>query len=284
MTTLHFTKGYATGSDFLIIADPDGAMTLAPHEIAWLCDRKHGVGADGVIRAVRSAASAKGQAALAEDPAAEWFMEIWRPDGNPAPLNGHALRVFTRFLIESGFVAPERRDTVLIGTQVGVKDVLAGVSGFSVDLGRWKLDRSDTDAGLAMSIGGSGFLVFPATASVPAEPADSDAPADPAERTVVRVAPEDPLEKNGVARIRVTGSVEPAAPVDGLEAVAAALAFRHWGGAAMPHSWSVETPGGRLAVRMYPTEEGEHVSLSGPANLVFVAEVDRLAIPRVPHE
>ena len=55
----------------------------------------------------------------------------------------------------------------------------------------------------------------------------------------------------------------------GTGTAAAALAFRHWGGEGMPNSWSVEVAGGRLGVRMFPTEEGEHVSLSGPAELVY---------------
>lgn len=55
----------------------------------------------------------------------------------------------------------------------------------------------------------------------------------------------------------------------GTGTAAAALAFRHWGGADMPNHWRVDTAGGRLAVRMFPTEEGEHVSLSGPAEIVY---------------
>ena len=48
-----------------------------------------------------------------------------------------------------------------------------------------------------------------------------------------------------------------------------ALATRHWAGKSAPHQWRVEVPGGVLGVRMFPAEDGEHVSLSGPAELVF---------------
>ena len=44
--------------------------------------------------------------------------------------------------------------------------------------------------------------------------------------------------------------------------------------AGAPNSRRVEVPGGSLAVRMFPTEEGEHVSLSGPAELVFTGTVE----------
>jgi diaminopimelate epimerase len=60
----------------------------------------------------------------------------------------------------------------------------------------------------------------------------------------------------------------------GTGTAAAALAFRHWGGEGMPNHWRVDVPGGRLAVRMFPTEEGEHVSLNGPAELVYSGEIE----------
>jgi diaminopimelate epimerase len=50
---------------------------------------------------------------------------------------------------------------------------------------------------------------------------------------------------------------------------AAALATRHWAGAGAPNTWQVTVPGGTLGVRMFPTEDGEHVGLSGAAELVY---------------
>ena len=55
----------------------------------------------------------------------------------------------------------------------------------------------------------------------------------------------------------------------GTGAAAAALAVRHWAGTTAPHQWRVELAGGIVGVRMFPTEDGEHVGLSGPAELVF---------------
>ena len=60
----------------------------------------------------------------------------------------------------------------------------------------------------------------------------------------------------------------------GTGAMAAALATRHWAGAGAPNHWKVNVPGGSLGVRMFATEEGEHVSLSGPAQLVFTTTVE----------
>jgi diaminopimelate epimerase len=56
--------------------------------------------------------------------------------------------------------------------------------------------------------------------------------------------------------------------------VAAALATRHWAGQGAPNIWTVTVPGGTLGVRMFPTEEGEHVGLSGAAELTYDGELD----------
>src|SRR5690606_6491582 len=74
MPEIHFTKGQGTGNDFVLIADPEGRLDLTPEQLAAIADRRFGVGGDGVIRAVRSENLPEGAAALAEDPAATWFM------------------------------------------------------------------------------------------------------------------------------------------------------------------------------------------------------------------
>jgi len=56
--------------------------------------------------------------------------------------------------------------------------------------------------------------------------------------------------------------------------VAAALATRLWAGADAPNHWIVEVPGGSCGVRMFATEEGEHIGLSGPAELTFDGEFE----------
>ena len=102
-----FTKGHGTGNDFVIIADPDGALELSAEQVAVLCDRHRGIGADGILRVVRSAAIADGQAALAEEPAAEWFMDYRNADGSIAEMCGNGIRVFVHYLVRSGLATIE---------------------------------------------------------------------------------------------------------------------------------------------------------------------------------
>src|ERR1700722_16027122 len=52
---MRFAKGHGTGNDFVILPDPDGRLDLTPELVVALCDRHFGLGADGVLRVVRSA-------------------------------------------------------------------------------------------------------------------------------------------------------------------------------------------------------------------------------------
>jgi len=288
-TTIHFTKGHGTGNDFVLFADPDGEIDLSPAQMAVIADRHFGVGADGILRAVRSKSLADGAAALAEDPAAEWFMDYHNSDGSVSEMCGNGIRVFTRYLIDNGLAQLEPGETLPIGTRSGVRDVQRNLTGFQVDLGRWRLDGGEPlvrardlavqRPGLGINVGNPHVVVALASdeeldsADLTYIPQLDPSPADGA--NVEFVVPADPLVKDGVGYIRMRvherGSGETLSC--GTGAAAAALATRHWAGAGAPNQWRVTVPGGVVGVRMFPTEDGEHVSLSGPAELVYSGDL-----------
>lgn len=289
MPIIHFTKGHGTGNDFVLFADPDGDIDLTAAQLAAIADRHFGVGGDGVLRAVRSANLPDGAAALAEDSDAEWFMDYHNSDGSVSEMCGNGIRVFARFLIDNGLATLEPGDTLPIGTRSGVRDVQRNQSGFQVDLGRWRLDGGEPlvrarglevqRPGLGINVGNPHVVVALASdgeldaADLSFIPMLDPAPADGA--NVEFVVPAEPMVRDGVGHIRMRvherGSGETLSC--GTGAAAAALAVRHWAGAGAPNQWRVEVPGGVLGVRMFPTEDGEHVSLSGPADLVYSGDL-----------
>ncbi|MCU1481979.1 MAG: diaminopimelate epimerase [Subtercola sp.] len=286
---LHFTKGQGTGNDFVLFSDPEGDISLSPEQIASLCDRNFGIGANGLIRAVKSANLPEGAASLAEDSAAEWFMDYHNADGSPAEMCGNGIRVFVKYLIENGLAALEQGDTFVVGTRAGVIDVQRNLTGFQADLGRWRLDGGEplvraknlqvARPGLGVNVGNPHVVVALAdeaeleSADLTFIPHLDPAPVEGA--NVEFVVPLEPLVRNGVGHIRMRvherGSGETLSC--GTGAAAAALAIRYWAGAGAPNQWRVEVPGGAVGVRMYATEDGEHVALSGPAELVFEGDV-----------
>ena len=294
MTELHFTKGQGTGNDFVLFADPDATVDLTPDRIRAIADRRFGVGGDGVIRAVRSESLAEGQALLAEDPAATWFMDYHNADGTVAEMCGNGIRVFARYLTESGLVDLAPGETLTVGSRKGLVDIQRTTNGFAADLGRWglgiegggsddvlvrakNLDRARP--GLGIDVGNPHVVVALATDDELAEvdltyvPVLDPAPA--AGANVEFVLPGDPLVQDGVGqitmRVHERGSGETLSC--GTGAVAAALATRYWAGNGAPDTWRVRVPGGVVTVRMFAAEDGEHVSLSGPAELVFSGDL-----------
>jgi diaminopimelate epimerase len=285
-----FTKGHGTGNDFVIIADPDGALELSAEQVAVLCDRHRGIGADGILRVVRSAAIADGQAALAEEPAAEWFMDYRNADGSIAEMCGNGIRVFVHYLVRSGLATIEPGSTLPIGTRAGVRDVTRSETGYQVDLGLWKLSGDDplvtadglpvTRPGLGIDVGNPHVVVALASevelSSLELHRAPVLDPAPPAGANVEFVVPGEPLVRDGIGHVSMRVSERGVGETlsCGTGVAATALAVRYWAGSKAPDNWRVEVPGGTLGVRMFPAEDGEHVALSGPAQLGFSGEVD----------
>ena len=286
---LQFTKGHGTGNDFVLYLDPDGALPLTPGQIAKICDRHFGIGADGVIRVIKSQSLPEGAAILEAEPEAEWFMDYYNADGSTAEMCGNGTRVFARYLTEKGLVELGDGETLSIGTRAGVKDIQRNLAGFAVDMGRWRLasEALVSAANLSVARPGLGINVGnPHVVVALAEPAELEqldlkqAPTlDPAPSlgaNIEFVVPAEPMIKDGTGHISMRvferGVGETLSCGTGI--VAAALATRHWAGPSAPNQWSVAVPGGTLGVRMFATEEGEHVGLSGAAVLVYDGELD----------
>ncbi|MGG7305558.1 diaminopimelate epimerase [Curtobacterium sp. AB451] len=294
MTELHFTKGQGTGNDFVLFADPDASVDLTPERIRAIADRRFGVGGDGVIRAVRSESLPEGRALVAEDPAATWFMDYHNADGTVAEMCGNGIRVFARYLTESGLVDLTPGETLTVGSRKGLVDIQRTTNGFSADLGRWGLgiegggsddvlvrakNLDGARPGLGIDVGNPHVVVAVATEDELAEvdltyvPVLDPVPA--AGANVEFVLPGDPLVQDGVGqitmRVHERGSGETLSC--GTGAVAAALATRYWAGNGAPDTWRVRVPGGVVTVRIFAAEDGEHVALSGPAELVFSGDL-----------
>src|SRR5258708_10377146 len=127
---MRFAKGHGTGNDFLILPDPDDSLGLSPELVRSLCDRRPGVGADGILRAVRITAHHAPAPGLA---VADWFMDYRNADGSIAEMCGNGLRVFARYLLAHG-LADGR--AFVVATRAGLRQVFQEASGeITVDMG-----------------------------------------------------------------------------------------------------------------------------------------------------
>jgi diaminopimelate epimerase len=285
---INFTKGHGTGNDFVLIFDPEDQLALTSAQIAKLCDRHFGIGADGLIRIVPSLKLAAGRDCLEAEPNATWFMDYYNADGSSAEMCGNGTRVFARYLTERVLELGDG-ETLSIGTRDGVKDIQRNMAGFAVNMGRWRLEGDHTVSatslevarpGLGISVGNPHVVVALATDDELTDLSLHDAPVvEPrleAGANVEFVVPAEPMVKEGVGyismRVHERGVGETLSCGTGI--VAAALATRHWAGQGAPNQWQVKVPGGTLGVRMFATEDGEMVGLSGAAELVFDGQID----------
>jgi diaminopimelate epimerase len=289
MSKIAFTKGHGTGNDFVLVLDAEGHLSLSKTQIAKICDRHFGIGADGLIRVVKSENLPEGKAVLAEEPNAIWFMDFYNKDGSAAEMCGNGIRVFAKYLLDRGLAEIIDGGTLPVGTRDGVKDVTKSANGFAVDLGRWRLEAESLVevSGLdvarpaqGIDVGNPHAVVALASDTELAALRLLDAPAiDPVAvngANVEFVVPKDPMVQQGVGHISMRvferGVGETLSCGTGI--AAAALATRYWAGADAPNQWQVSVPGGIVGVRMFATEDGEHVGISGPAQLSFDGEID----------
>jgi diaminopimelate epimerase len=269
---MRFAKGHGTGNDFVILPDPAGALDLTPELVAALCDRHFGIGADGVLRVVRSAVAGEDAAGQR----VEWFMDYRNADGSIAEMCGNGIRVFAKYLLDEGLAGgPE----IAIATRAGTRTVTSAPDGqFIVDmgpaevLGDGAVHAGDQRlAGLAISVGNSHVACVIEQPVVAIDLGDLVvlAPAELASRAnveVVRVVGEHEIEM----RVRERGSGLTLSCGTGAvaAAVAAAAAAGEWP-ASPGLPWVVHVPGGELAVTPSVTAS----LLAGPADIVAAGEL-----------
>jgi diaminopimelate epimerase len=259
MGGVRFLKGHGTGNDFVIL--PEGTPELTPAFVAAVCDRRRGIGGDGVLRVAPSSRSG-----------VDWFMDYWNADGSLAEMCGNGARVFARYLATAGLAA----GTVPIETRAGVVRAVIGDETISVDMGLPKVYGESTARvgalqlpGVAVDCGNP-HLVCALPEAVPLESLDlhvapgHDEEFYPAGVNVEFFVPVGDLHVR--MRVHERGSGETLSCGTGAVAVAAvALAgARHDTGVV-----TVDVPGGRLTV----TFDGAECHLAGPAVIVASGEL-----------
>ncbi len=282
--SLAFTKGHGTGNDFILVLDEHGQIEISAEQVALMCDRHFGIGADGLIRVTPTAKSPEVSDLLELEPGAKWFMDYRNADGSKAEMCGNGIRVFARYLLENGLAELTSGSTLPIATRDGIKDLTATQTGFAVDLGLFRVGGDETlvrarglsvaRPALEVNVGNPHRVVALADIaeleSIDLGRAPILEPEADGGANVEFVVLDEPLIKEGVAgltmRVHERGVGETLSCGTGI--AAAAIAIRHYAGGEQNY-WKVTVPGGQVAVRMFPTEDGEHVSISGPAELTY---------------
>lgn len=301
-TELHFVKVHGAGNDFVLL---DARTEPVPGNLAdlavRLCDRRLGVGADGilVVRAPRS-------------PGAAAAMHIQNSDGSYAEMCGNGLRCVARYLLE----AEPGPDEVIVDTGAGAlrcsgtPDAGGPVRSVRVDMGRPILRPSDVPvlpspgtpssaapdpdapavrwpiehptgarfAFTAVSMGNPHAILFvnegePATLARRHGPALETHACFPRKANISFVRPEGPQRFRAAVWERGAGLT--AACGTGAAAIGVAAVLEKRAAPATPIELAL--PGGTLTIEV--ASDLSRVHMAGPAQVVYAGVVDLATLP-----
>ena len=277
---MRFSKYHGTGNDFVLVEDVEDRLHPDQDLIEALCDRRRGVGADGLIRIVRAAD-------------ADFFMDYYNADGQVAEMCGNGIRCLAKYVYDRGLTD---RSEMAIMTRAGLKRVAVEADGgvvhrVTVGMGLPEFQRKaipmtgqpdETFIREPLEVDGRVFTATAVSMGNPHVVLMVDPSEDIAALEVPRLGsevehrPEFPNRTNvefvqfvdGTLRARVweRGSGETMACGTGACAAAVASSVA---GLTGPEA-DIEFPGGVLHVEW---REGEEVFLSGPAVWVYDGEL-----------
>jgi diaminopimelate epimerase len=267
-----FTKGHGTENDFVLVLDRESMLEVEPAEVRFICNRRAGVGADGLLRAVlaKHVAGWEGDGAL-------WFMDYRNADGSIAEMCGNGIRVFVRYLLDQDLVSGP---VVEIATRDGLKIATALPDGrIRVTMGRASVGHRSV---VVTTADGAEFKALAANVGNPhavsfvddLDPLQLHVPPrwDPAEEFPDGVNLEfvRQLGTHHIAmRVYERGVGETHSCGTGTVAAAAATRFYDPESRPLPVTYRVDTLGGSVEVELTQHE----AYLSGPAVLVAHGEL-----------
>ncbi len=287
---MQVTKAHGTANDFVVIADPDDRLELAPELVRALCDRRQGLGADGLLRIVAGAAGA------------DVFMDYRNADGSIVEMCGNGVRVVAKYAVDHALVEPGH-DRLVIDTRDGHKPVQVHrddsgeVASVTVDMGPPSFAvadlpfdfQGDEAVDVPFAIDGTELRITAVSMGNPhAVTVVEDVAAAPVRTLgpIVEVDPRFPKRTNvEFAAVRDRRHVElrvwergvGETAACGTGACATQVALARLG--LVDDEVEVHVPGGTLVVRYRP-DEHPSVFMTGPAIEVATIELDETWLRR----
>lgn len=258
------TYGHGTHNDFVLVFDENDEIIFTPEQIKRICDRKNGVGSDGLIKIVKKDGA--------------WFLDHANADGSVAEMCGNGIRVMARYLTDRGH---QPSGIYAINTRAGRKFLSVPEAGdISVNMGQ----VSQVSGEVFVSVNGSTFTGLNIDMGNPHAVFfvdDLASVGDLRQAPIVTPADEYPegvniefakfLEGNKIQmRVHERGVGETQSCGTGTCAVALAATIKN--GKSLPIKWEINPPGGRLFVEI---DGHSNATLTGPAQLIKEIELDK---------
>src|SRR5688572_26703995 len=105
---MRLTKHHGLGNDFLVLLDLAGHHPVTPEIAVALCDRRTGLGADGLLRVTAGTGDA------------DVTMELLNADGSSAEMSGNGIRCLAQAVFLAGMAPPP---LLTVSTDAGLRTV-----------------------------------------------------------------------------------------------------------------------------------------------------------------
>jgi diaminopimelate epimerase len=122
MVMADFYKYHALGNDYIVIDPNKIKIDLSCENIRRICHRHFGVGSDGILYGPISVNGKMG-------------LRIFNPDGSEAEKSGNGIRIFSKYLVDSGYIVEKKFDLYTLGGNVHVEILNETASLIKVDMG-----------------------------------------------------------------------------------------------------------------------------------------------------
>ncbi len=118
----HFYKYHALGNDYIVIDPNKTGIDLSAANVRLICHRNFGIGSDGILVGPHFQGSSMG-------------LQILNPDGSEAEKSGNGVRIFSRYLVDAGYVTTREFSLATLGGNVYVELLDDCGSQIRIDMG-----------------------------------------------------------------------------------------------------------------------------------------------------
>jgi len=154
---MNFAKYHALGNDYLVLDPKDAQAIPTEADIVRICHRNFGLGSDGILYGPLPTEKA------------DFGLRIMNPDGSEAEKSGNGLRIFARYLYDTGAV---KNDTFTVDTPGGIVacTISEGAESITVDMGQVSFgmdhipldgpEQADQNIGQPLTVNGTEYTVY----------------------------------------------------------------------------------------------------------------------------
>lgn len=126
---MKFAKYHALGNDYIVLNPADAIVVPSPDQVKRICHRNYGIGSDGILFGPSKASGC------------DFSLRIFNPDGSEAEKSGNGLRIFSRYLWDSGLVS-DKPFTILTAGGLVTACVHQGGRSVTVEMGKVSFDST----------------------------------------------------------------------------------------------------------------------------------------------